>query len=527
MFFCTVCGAQLEANARFCAGCGSALVNAPQPQVQGTVAPVSATGARTHVPPRTSLVGAPGFKLRVSQLSPAQTMASTKDGLRILAAVCGVLFVAVAVATGIFAPEGHHGSPADWLRTSVVLLGMGVHAPAELHVAYAGGQGVVANANAVVAATFTPLIVTALIAFGCFWFARRTERRLGSENVKVAATASVLTAAVFAVTAALLALLGSGRPGFSLTESLSLDGSTTLSLGANPWYLMFAALVLTSTFTFLGRTTALARARGVTLSHLVPAKVSPWLTDLRAAKNLILGAAAVTVFGLACILGWFGIQTLITSDPAAAASFSSAQIPGPGAKEVIGAILAIALLLPNLVVAGVGLALGGTLGYSSSGSAGGSMLGSESWVGDLSNGIGLLNGGVPTTAYLILVPMLFMALAVGIRATVQRAPHEAYGPHVWRTASLFAGAWVLPALLVRMSASLSGNAAALGEMGDAAGGAAIGLGVFSILIVALLWGTIAPLGGALIARFVAAALPRPISFLGGSENGVTSHKCHA
>lgn len=515
MFFCTVCGARLEAEARFCAECGTALTNltsrpAPEPYI-------AQAGTRPPVPAASRRLDTTRFTIRLSQLTPAQTAATSKDGLRALAAAGGVLLVTVALAAGIFAPEGHRGSPADWLRTTAIILGLGVHAPAELHIAVTGGLGVAANASVVAAATFTPLIVTGLIGFCCFWFARRTERKVSSENIKVAATASLLTGAVFAGAATLLALLGSGSPGFGLTDTLPLDGSTTASLGANPWYLLLAAFALAAACTFLGRMATLARAPGVTLNDLVPARVVPWLTDLRAAKNLMLGAAAVTVFGLACFLGWSGIQALFASDPVSAASSSAAQIPGPGAKEVIGVILAIALLLPNLVVAGVGFALGGTLGLSVSGGASSSLLGSDSWVRDLGKGIGLLNGGVPATAYLILLPMLLMALALGVRSAVQRAPDEAYGPHVWRTTALFAGAWVLPALLVRISVSITGNAAALSESGETFGSATAGLGLFSILIVALLWGTTTALGGALIARFVAAALPRPISLLGGSD----------
>jgi len=559
MSFCTDCGAGLGAQARFCPECGTALTAVPAPQSQRTaVAPVpagaptsSAAGSQPAPPataadawPQESITPTPTTapepaaapaaaaehipsdptgadttrtSIKLSQLSPAQTSAAAKDGLLALGAVSGVLLVIVALAAGIFAPEGHHGSPADWLRTAVAILGLGAHVPAELHVAVAAGQGVAAGATFVVAATFTPLIVTALIGYGCFWFARRTELKLASQDVKAAGTASVLTGVVFAGAAAVLALLASGMPGFGISESLALDTSTTASLGANPWYLLPAAFALTASFTFLGRATALARRRGVTLGQLASARVSPWLVDLRTAKNLILGAAAVTALALACVLGWLAVHAMFFSDPGSAASVSASAAPGPGAKTVIGVILGAVLLLPNLIVAGVGFAMGGTLGVSGSGSASSTLLGSTPWVGDLGKGVGLFTGGVPTAAYLILLPMLLMALALGIRAAVQRAPGEPYGPHVWRTAALFAGAWVLPAYLVRITTSISGNAAALSENGDAQGSAAAGLSVAGIVLVALVWGTIAALGGALIARFVAAVLPKAISWLGGSD----------
>ena len=555
MSFCTHCGAGLGLDAHFCPECGTALAVAAQAHVQGTVlAPVETSapasgaadgkgslrvtavpvprrgdvistgtpephvapaGATEHILSPATGAGTARAAIKLSQLSPAQTSAAAKDGLLALAAVSGVLLVTVALAAGIFAPEGHHGSPADWLQTAVIILGLGVHAPAELHVAVAAGHGLPADASFVVAATFTPLIVTALVGFGCFWFARRTERRLSSQDAKAAGTASVLTGAVFAGAAALLALLASGMPGFGLTGALLPDASSTASLGANVWYLLPAAFALTASFTFLGRMTALARSRGVPVGQLATSRVRPWLADLRTAKNLTFGAAAVAALGLACALGWSGIDALFFSDPGTAASVSAA--PGPGAKTVLGAILVVALLLPNLIVAVVGFALGGTLGVSGSGSVSSSLLGSAPWAGDLGKGVGLFTGGVPTTAYLILLPMLLMALAFGVRAAVQRAPGEPYGPHVWRTSALFASAWVLPAFLVRVSASISGNAAALSQSGDAQGSASAGLGVAGILIVALLWGTIAALGGALIVRFVAAVLPKPVSWLGGFD----------
>src|ERR1035438_8551409 len=48
-------------------------------------------------------------------------------------------------------------------------------------------------------------------------------RRLGSQNISAAAVASVLTGAVFAGAAALVALLSSGMPGFGLTDSNTFD----------------------------------------------------------------------------------------------------------------------------------------------------------------------------------------------------------------------------------------------------------------------------------------------------------------
>lgn len=556
MSFCTECGARLGAEARFCPQCGTGLPATPEPQIQkAAIAPVSAgggpigaaggkavppvtanaplsgdpisrgtskpssaqTGTPEHIAPEASGAWLQQVTIKVAKLPKAQTTAAAKDGLLALTAILGVLLVCVALAAGIFASEGHHGAPADWLRAAVIIVGLGMHVPAELHVAVAAGQGVTGSGTFVVAATFTPLIVTALVGFGCFWFARRTERRLGSQNISAAAVASVLTGAVFAGAAALVALLLSGMPGFGLTDSNTFDTSTTASLGANPWWLLLAAFALTTACTFVGRATALARARGVTLSHLAPTRVNPWLADLRTAKNMILGAAAVTALGLVCVLGWIGIHALFMSEPSSAASVSVAGTPGPGAKDVVGAIVAVALLLPNLIVACVGFALGGTLGYSGSGSAGTSLLSSAPWVGNLNKGIGFLTGGVPTTAYLILVPMLIMALALGVRAVVQRAPEDPYGPHVWRTSALFAAFWVLPAFLVQVSASISGNVAALGQSGDAAGSTTVGLGMPSILVAALLWGVIAALGGAQIARLVAASLPRPISWLGGRD----------
>jgi len=555
MSFCIECGARLGAEARFCAECGAAQAATAQPKVQGAaLAPakgtssgaadgkitpaVSAaagtptwadaipaiapppTGAQPpapETPPGSRGARIPHAAIKLSQLPPAQTSAAAKDGLLALGVVSGVLLVTVAMAAGIFAPEGHHGSPADWLRTAVVILGLGVHAPAQLNVAVSAGEGVAADATFMVAATFTPLIVTALFGFVCFLLARRTERRNGSENLKAAATAAALTGAVFAGAAALLARLASGLPGFGISDALSLDSSTTASLGANPWYVLLAAFVLTAACTFLGRTTMLARSQGVTLSHLASAKVSPWLADLGMARNLFLGATLVAALGLACMFGWSGIHALFTSDPGSAVSPSAVDGSGHDAKAIIGVVLAGALLLPNLIVTAVGFALGGTLGFSGSGGARSSLLDSASWVGDLSNGVGLFTGGVPTTAYLIVIPMLLMALLLGIRATVQRPPGEAYAPHVWRTSALFAGAWVILAFLVRVSVTVGGNAAALSQSGEAQGSAAVGLGVPSILVAALLWGATATLGGALIARFVAAALPKPVSWLGGSD----------
>jgi len=475
MSFCTECGARLGAQARFCTECGTGLGATHEPHIQKAVIRPDSAGAGTSgasdgkaVPQVTAEVppwrdpSSPGasepsiaqagthqqnapeasgawvqqITSKLGILPQAQTTAAAKDGLLALTVIVGVLLAAVALAAGIFAPEGHHGSPTDWLRTAVIILGLGVHAPAELHVVAATGQGLTGTGTFVVAATFTPLIVTAFVGFGCFWFARRTERRLGSQSIKAAAMASLLTGAVFAGVAALVALLSSGMPGFGLTDSNSYGISTTASLGANPWWLLLAAFALSAACTFAGRATALSQSRGLTLSQLATTRVTPWLADMRTAKNMILGAAAVTALGIVCVVGWIGIHALLTSDPSSAASVSAADVPGPGAKNVVGTVVGLALLLPNLIVAGVGFALGGTLGFSGSGSAESSLLGSAPWVGNLNNGIGFLTGGVPMTAYLILLPMLILGgaslVAVVLAGTVgyQVVQDNVYGPNV-------------------------------------------------------------------------------------------------
>lgn len=112
--------------------------------------------------------------------------------------------------------------------------------------------------------------------------------------------------------------------------------------------------------------------------------------------------------------------------------------------------------------------------------------------------------------------MLVMAVAVGARITYAREGEPARGPHVWRPMVLFAGGWLVLGVLLRLSVTVSGSASALSLFsGYAQGHAGAGLGLPSLVTVALLWALASAAAGPAVARFLASAAPGAAVKLGG------------
>lgn len=66
-------------------------------------------------------------------IPPTKAAAAVRDGLVVVLAGLGAGFVGTAIASLVYRPRGHVGSPLDWLRVAGYLLAMSVGAPLRLH----------------------------------------------------------------------------------------------------------------------------------------------------------------------------------------------------------------------------------------------------------------------------------------------------------------------------------------------------------------------------------------------------------
>src|SRR4051794_16583783 len=132
--------------------------------------------------PEAPVRAVPSTGLRFGQLSSEHTMAAVKDGLVGLVGVLVVAFVLVAIIAGLVAPGGHHGSPADWFRAAVLLLGLGLHSAVELRASDVTADGPAAAA-VTVALTVTPLLVSFVVLLVGSLVGRHGEKKSGSGSL--------------------------------------------------------------------------------------------------------------------------------------------------------------------------------------------------------------------------------------------------------------------------------------------------------------------------------------------------------
>lgn len=523
--FCMHCGNGLEPHVRFCPACGApvrvtappALGNAPPPVPsqlptdRPPLPPVSGTS-----PPQASRAAPRGAShtLSVGSLSPEQTGSALRAGLLALAAVSAIFVVVACVLALTFADSGHHGSPIDWFRSGVVMVGLAVHSAAQLHLSgdfsTDGGEKAIAG-QAILSATVTPLLLTVAVALVAALLSGRRERAVPSTDLRALALVSAVSGGAFAVAAALLAAASTGGIGFGGDEAF--DSTLVARVGVDPWRLLPGAFLVVTAGALLGRARVFGMARGArTGRDWLATQVGPWRSDIRHVRALFLAAAAVTVLAAAVAGIAAAVHTPLSPGGATSDAGSGS---GLDARQVAALIVAAVLALPNILVAAVGATLGGTLG--SSASAGGLFADSNLLGGQRGGGVGLLAGGLPVTVYLVTIPMLVAMLAVGARIAYARSPSTMLGPHIWRTASLFALIWAALGLLLRGSISLSGSALAINELGDGRGAVSAGLGLPSLIGATLAWAVVSTAGGSVVARFLAAAAPRLAFGLGGKQ----------
>lgn len=534
MAFCTSCGSERPLQAKFCPICGAAFLDRPDAaEVKPAPTPVpmpmpseeptsraaagAAATATTDAAANAAPRGAPAMlaarntvvRLASVRLSSEQVVDSAKAGAAALGASAGILVVVAALMSVVMGPEGHTGSPRDWFMAGVALLGLGMHAPLQADIS--AGTSLFGGA-ATASLTMTPLFVTGFLVLFSAWFARRAERTRPNSTLRELVACSTVAGATFAVCSTLLAFLMRGSVGYGVEGTTGLAALAVQNeVHLNGWLVFLGGFLTCLTGGLIGRAMAFAAHRKTHMTALVPTQLRTWAADGIFAARL-MGGTFVAVFA-GCLL--LGLYELIAGTVSSSSSVgSNLGVSAPSGSGWLTAIEGIFVLLPNLLVFATGLAMGSSVSASVTGE--GSAL--DHYIGgtqDFTRGLGLLTGDAPAMLYLLPVLVLAVALWVGFRSLLLRAPGQGSQVRPWRVSLLYAAAWLVLAELTQIQFELSASASALEESAGASGALAFGLGFFVIACCAVFWSLVATWGADRLGRPIATILPGMMLRLGG------------
>lgn len=111
----------------------------------------------------------------------SRALAAVRDGVVVVVVGLGAAFVLTGIASVVYRPRGHVGSPLDWARIAADLLGMAVGAPLRVHTGADTGR-----------LRLVPLVVTIVLVL----VARRLVARRGAATARAGVAICALTAAV-------------------------------------------------------------------------------------------------------------------------------------------------------------------------------------------------------------------------------------------------------------------------------------------------------------------------------------------
>jgi hypothetical protein len=524
MTACETCGSPRGNTLTGCPGCGTeppARANTAEAQTvpqqrhwdpEGPSVSAAVPESQTLTAGTANTSGAGGRQLgnrlqyaRFALPAPA-LRASAIAGLTVAAVGVVSMFVLAAMAFVVVAPSGMHGSPPEWFRSAVIMLGLSLHG--SLHIEASGGVSVLLgeiSGQAGSNVTVTPLVGTAALFVVALITGRRAERTVPSSDLPRLVSASVVSGAACAVAVALLAVLAQGDIG---------DGAIALRLGIGPFSVLPGAFVLAALALFFGRLTVVPHVREAGgLRAWTRQTLGSWSGDVRTSVDLLTATAAVTALCLA--MGVIGALVAAGGDPGPDVDSTRADAE---VRAIVGVLLAGMLALPNLLVVACGTVLGGSVG------AGGQAAGSSELadLGSLSNldggTIGILAGDAPAALYLTLLPMVCAVLFVGARSVLAAGRDASSSRRFGRVAGCFVGAWIVLLVFARVSIRVSGSVSGGdAEVGGLSASGVIGLGALSTLAGALLWSAVCVWGGAGAVRLVAPVAPGLAYRLGGQR----------
>ena len=514
MSYCPACGAALPGAAAFCSNCGASVTSpvqvlppappappapptAPQPPTgeqpptpfPPLVVPYPPAPARFDVPP----AGWPGAGPPPAPGVPAPAPAGPgwfatfpwKDLVPAAwqsAAILGVLLlvttVLVAVADGVWLPDGKHGDLGIWLSIAVLLISLAAGGSISGEISVGGEESAIAAyGNAGVHAM--PFLLTVLLLAPIVFLVRRAERR---------APAPRLTQIMHAATHGLSAAILIGFACLFVRSSRDIDG-VSVRFGPDIAVSMFTALLLVGAASWIARAT------------VAPAPIRPVLRELLHTVRLVTRQFVYVLIGAVVA----GVVVLATHLDDLADS----------AGSLFGFLAAAAAALP----AGALLILGVPVSASGTGNVSGlfSMVLGER----LSGGTREASYGIVTDpsrwTLLLVVPVLATVWAAA-RSVLSRPVGE-WRPRIDRgvvagTAGVAALLFLVVAVAQRASASMTVGGGPDEDSSIGTYAAHAGPSLPAALLAGLCWGALAALAMRW-APSVALAVPKLITGLPG------------
>ena len=490
--FCTACG--VKGVGRFCAACGT-----PQ---RAPEAPVEVPDSSQPGGPESPGVIKRRFEPKTLVLPQAALRAGAAAGGVALLAQLAFLLVLVAVLSLALGEEGHRGSPVDWARAAVLLSVLALRGAVRVTAEGPAGEGEEFGFTTISTSfSASPLLLTIGAAVALYAWSRMSERRAPSTSWRDVVAASLATAVVFTLAHAVVAWSAAGSLGYGLTaEEVFDEPSSSLRITADLGMLTVTCFLVAGLSGLFGRSSAFLRRTLGTSSAASARRRSPeWAAAAAQAATLLTLTVIVGLFSSAA---WVLYQSVTGEVPVV----EEVQDSGPVDEGVRGALLLIVALvafLPNLALLGGGATLGGTLGASGD-SSGADLFGDGA---RFDSGFGLLAGGLPAPAYLILIPMLLVAATVGLRFAYRgQLTSSARAGNWWRVGLVHTLLWTSVALLTAAYFDVNGSSGFLGD-GGAGGQGRAGLGLPSVALAAFAWGATSALLGSLLARSVGGTFP--------------------
>jgi len=408
-------------------------------------------------PPAEPDSSAPMGGLKV-QVDAGSAQASLRDGALVASGLFAVSVVIAAVVLNIIGSA----TVGDWFRVGGWAQGMTFRGSLNSSLsASAAGVGSVAGA---LHATAQP----GLLLVGCLaaavLLAVRSERYQPSANLASALVRSALAgggAAAVSVAVALVTRGGLSTSADSLLSSLSAFGvSSSLSVGVG------VPSVLVGTLVFVTLASAAART-AVGWHRLVPPRwqqeAASWLPAARGVAEF-----AVVGMGLALVAG---VMILLGS--------------GAQGSDWLTALADLPLDVAALVAFGAGAVVSAR---------------ATSALGGRDLSFGTFVGTAPGWAWLLLLLLLAAAAVAGARTVLRRPPTAKVSLAVsWRFSLLMLAGAVVVTFLSSITAS--------GSVSAISGGARLGLGWGSVILAALVWGTLIPVVGFYAVRLMMGASP--------------------
>jgi len=463
------------------------------------------------------------------------------DGLLALAVQVALLTVLVAVLAAATV-TGHTGNPLDWFRAAVAVAALSVHGQLGASAAGTGSGSLLTSASgtADVALTFQLLTLTATSMVATYVLNARRERAQPSTTLPHLVSTAGSGALAYAAGLSVLGLLVRGTAIFGLDD----QARSFLSGRGLPSDVTFGPVFVTTAIgavvvTFVAglaaryqaytRRRALAAGAGAGVGAGVgaadgdlPGWAQSWVRPVFSALTTLSAALVVGAIAVAGYAAYELIRGLLTSAGSPvqdAGRYASDAAPNTGGS-IIGGLLVLAVALPNVVIYALGASMGATLEVSAAVTGGAGQTVPFGGSNSYQHGVGLLSGGLPGAAWLLVLVPTAAAVVVGVRDALRRDPHTQPWTPWWRHGLAYAALWLALAVATQLRLGAAADVTLFGGQGGntnntVTGFASAGLNLPSAVGAAFVWGVATFAAGQVMARGVAAALPRTATVLAG------------